>query len=478
MNPGFLRMLAGSRLALRLSRTSFARKLADVMHRAANRIESVNGQSPLPDPGQWTVPSMPSWVEDELRAVAHLEPELIPSGGSLAKYGFYSVPSDPAPGEAYFKLLAQCGATAYTHILLVPWLKQGGADRGIIYHAKAIAEYLPDARILVLATERADSPWANRLPANATYIEFGKIAGHLEFSKQVAVMVRLVVQLQVPVIHLINSRVGWEMIRCYGRAVRQRSRVYASLFCDDYDSNMLPVGYARDYLRDCFQEFETIFCDNSCYPRIWSLELGIPSDAFTVLPFPYDGDIDAVPQSAITREGAGRVLWAGRLDRQKRPDVLAKIAVRMPDIAFDVYGRAVMTGLGEDVIESLSSLPNVTMHGEFSRLEEVVTADHFAYLHTTSWEGTPTILFDVAASGLPICAPAVGGIVDFIDAADLVADPDDVDGFVRGLELLRESAECRDGAVSRQRMSLHEQRRWEHFCSRLSEIEMKTDAIA
>ncbi|WP_209020182.1 hypothetical protein, partial [Stenotrophomonas maltophilia] len=84
------------------------------------------------------------------------------------------------------------------------------------------------------------------------------------------------------------------------------------------------------------------------------------------------------------------------------------------------------------------------------------TSQHFAYLHTTAWEGTPTILFDVAAARLPICAPAVGGIVDFLlfDVAaarlpicapavggivdflpesDLVPNPEDIAGFVREL---------------------------------------------
>ena len=462
-----VKRLGQTTLVRRLVRTHLVRLCADLMRKVANRVEMANGQSPVPEASGWTVPSMPAWVEEEMRAIAHLEPELIPAGGELSKYGFYSVPADPAPGEAYFKLLEQVGAGEYSHVLLVPWLKQGGADRGIIYHARALAESLPQARILVVATERGDSPWADRLPSSVRFISFGNIAGHLEFDRQVTVLVRLMVQLQSPTLHIINSRVGWEMVRQYGRQLRQHSRLYASLFCDEYDANMLPVGYARDYLRDCYQEFETIFCDNSRYPQVWSHDLGIPLDSFTVLPFPYDGDIDAVPAAAITQGDPRRILWAGRLDRQKRPDVLARIAVRMPDVGFDVYGTAVMSSHGEAAAKVLEDLPNVILHGEFRRLEDVASPEHFAYLHTTSWEGTPTILFDVAASGLPICAPAVGGIVDFMAMADLIADPDDVDAFVMNLEALRASAEARDGLVLRQRQALSTQRRWSDFLAHL-----------
>lgn len=485
MSSGFVRRLARSTparwigrttLVRRLMRSSFMRMLADIMRKVAHRVEMANGQSPAPEVTQWVAPAMPVWVEEEMRAIAHLEPELIPAGGDLSKYGFYSVPTDPAPGEAYFALLDQIGGDAFSHVLLVPWLKQGGADRGIIYHARAIAESTPGARILVIATERGESPWADRLPDSALYINFGRLAGHLEFDRQVTVLVRLMIQLQSPVIHLINSRVGWEMVRQYGKPLRQYSSLYASLFCDEYDANMLPVGYARDYLRDCYQEFRTIFCDNSRYPKVWSHDLGIPLDTFTVLPFPYDGNIDAVPVAAITGSNARRILWAGRLDRQKRPDVLARIAIHMPDVAFDVYGAAVMSSAAESPAKVLEELPNVTLHGEFRRLEDVATPEHFAYLHTTSWEGTPTILFDVAASGLPICAPAVGGIVDFLATSDLIDDPEDVGAFVAKLEALRVSSEERNGLVSRQRQAMGSQRRWSNFLEKLNNVNARERA--
>ena len=41
------------------------------------------------------------------------------------------------------------------------------------------------------------------------------------------------------------------------------------------------------------------------------------------------------------RSGSGRrVLWAGRLTIQKRPDLLIGAARALPDVAFDVYGYA------------------------------------------------------------------------------------------------------------------------------------------
>ncbi|MNC18672.1 Glycosyl transferases group 1 [compost metagenome] len=418
-----------------------------------------------------STPTMPHWLQEEMLLLAALEPELLPPGTDLNRYGFYSVPMDTRAGEAYEAVSAYVGPQPYTHVLLIPWLKQGGADRGILYHVRAIAESDPGARILVLSTENAASPWASRLPAQATHVEFGRHTAMLDFNQQVAVLVRVLIQLRTSLVHLVNSRVGWEVILRHGLALSQHSRVYASIFCDDYDHRMNPVGYARDYLRYCYPYLAGVICDNSRYPEVWSRELGVPASLFTVIPFPYDGPLPDPAASALSAPDASRVLWAGRLDRQKRPDLLAAIAARMPDVHFDVYGSPVMSGAAAQDLQGLKALRNVTLHGEFQRLEAVASPAHFAYLHTTAWEGTPTILFDVAAARLSICAPAVGGIVDFLSPQDLVADAGDVDAFVQRLQQLRHSAEAREALVKRQLESLVRNRRWSNFSGDLQNLE-------
>jgi glycosyltransferase involved in cell wall biosynthesis len=458
-----------------LLRTSSARKVADVMRRAASRIDAANAQSPVPAIGSSSSPAMPEWVAKEVYAAAHIEPELVPDGGDLSRYAFYAVPSDARPGEAYDSILAELDRFEYSHVFLVPWLKQGGADRGVIHHVNALSKLDPAAAILVVSTEPTESPWADRLPPCVKFLNFGRLLADVDFNKQVLVLARLLIQISPRAIHLINSRVGWETVRAYGLALRQASTLYASLFCDDFDSRMRPVGYARTYLRDTYHHFRTIYCDNSHYPRLWSKELGVPLGSFTVLPFPYDGDIASVPDRAITSQGAARVIWAGRFDRQKRLDVLAQVAQSMPDVAFDVYGTAVVSAVPDPSLILLQGMRNVVLHGEFRQFRDVASTEHFAYLHTTSWEGTPTILFDAAAVGLPVCAPRVGGIPDFLGSEDLIEDPDAIEAYVQRLRELRDSSEQRDYVVSRQRRALTEQRSWPDFVRRVRESQQALD---
>ena len=416
---------------------------------------------------QWVLPTMPAWVRDEILALSHIEPDLLGADDNMDRYAFYSVPSNPVPGEVYSDLLGRVGDHAYTHVLLLPWLKSGGADRGALYHMRAILEAQPGARILAITTEPAESPWKDRVPGGVTYVEFGLMARHVDFPLQVAVLTRLLVQLRPPVAHIINSRVGWEAVKQHGLALRQHTRWYASLFCDDYTVRGVAVGFARSYLRDCHPYFERIFCDNSRYPKIWAADIGVSLDVFEVLPFPYDRSF--VRRTDVDDTQSPRILWAGRLDRQKRPDLLARIAGELPQFQFDVHGVSVIAGAEKEAVQ-LEQLPNVTLHGVFQRLEDIVRLDHVAYLHTAAWEGLPTILFDVAAAGIPIVAPAVGGIPDFVDERTLIRNFEDVAAFADQLRLLARSPDERLVRRNVQYQELASTRTWEAFVARLIAI--------
>lgn len=413
-------------------------------------------------------PQMPDWLQQETFALAHIEPMLLSAHEDLRQYQHYGIPIVARPGELYREVLNLVGSGNFTHVMVLPWLVPGGADRGALHHLQAWSEQISPANILVLTTEPAASPWANRVPDGIRVVEFGRIVGEMVFEAQVQLLTRLLLQMQPEVVHNINSRLCWSAIKACGLALRQKSRIYASLFCDDYVRDMIPVGHARNFLRDCATHVETVFCDNSVYPVIWTEELGVPRKLFTVLPFPYGGDVVASPRASFAApEGRPRVLWAGRLDRQKRPDLLLAIAKAMPHWDFDVHGRVVLGG-EEQTLRELAALPNVTLHGEFAHLSEVILSSHIAYLHTAAWEGMPTILMDVAAAGLTIVAPAIGGIVDFVPVESLVMEVDNVEGYVRQLESLLAQAGVRDERVRSQDERMRADRTWSAFMSKLA----------
>lgn len=451
------------------------RYLAGTLRWFAHRIlpQPASAAEPVPM-APWRAPDMPSWLAEELRAQAQFDAGLLPDDDAIEKYAYYSIPCDEETGRFYSEILQQVDSRDYTHVFLVPWLKPGGADRGILHHLNAVIESVPQANVLLISTEPATSEWRDRVPAGVRFIETGLMPTKVDFRKQVVAISRLLVQLQPGVVHLVNSRAGWEAIRQHGLAITQYSRLYASLFCDDMNGAGRPVGYARDYLRDTWHHFEKIFCDNSRYPKMWSRDLGVPAEAFSVLPFPYDGQVvERMPHEA-GGEGA-KLLWAGRFDRQKRPDVLLQIARRLPQFHFDVHGVSVL-GPEDEAISSIRALPNVTINGPFARFGDIVDRSHLAYVMTTSWEGMPTILFDAAANGLPIIAPPVGGIPDFVAYDQLVGDPDDVDGYVAQIERYAREPQRVVEIRSSQYTTLRTERAWATFTRNLQNIPHYLDA--
>jgi hypothetical protein len=348
-------------------------------------------------------------------------------------------------------------------VLFVPWLKRGGADLGVLHYCEALVAQ--GQRVTVIATEASESPWATRLPQGVPFHELGDaLAGLDEGRGEIrAVISRALIECQPRAMHIVGSRHAWETLARHGAAISQGTRLYASLFCDDYDADGVPVGPGVQFLPQCARHLVAVLTDNSHYPERWHSRWGLDRSLFHRVPFPAPpaipggeeaADAMAARAEVIPIKGAGRprLLWAGRFDRQKRPDILMALAKRLPEFDWHVYGAQVVPGHGVDM-SPLRRLSNVTIMGPYERFTDLLAGGYTAFIYTSQWDGLPNVLLE-AARYLPIVAPAVGGIPELIEQGQLVASVEDIDGFVELIRRLQRSPEFRLSRLNDQRSAL------------------------
>lgn len=147
-----------------------------------------------------------------------------------------------------------------------------------------------------------------------------------------------------------------------------------------------------------------------------------------------------------------RLLWAGRLDREKGVDHLFEIASLVlpdhPDWVWDVYGSQVLGDGGFDLaarVEEAGLSAQVRLCGVYSDAREVFPSHSIGTL-TSYREGLPLFLLEGSAFGLPLVSFDIDtGPRDIIDDGcngRLVA-PYDCEAYARVLGELMDSAELR-----------------------------------
>lgn len=444
-------------------------RLAETIHPSGNwpSAESLLvRRALLPTPS--SMRTLPSWAIEDLhdlsiRVDPLLTPELVLGRAPAA---FMPPLHWTQAGHAYQRLRQRIGNGQFDTIILVPWLKRGGADLGALHHARACKEVFGH-RTLVLATETGESPWADRLDPSIPFIDVGPELSPLSNAQheQERVLARLLIQLAPSRIHIINSHTAWRTIERFGKAIRQNSRIFSSLYCDELSAEGSREGLAQQYLPTCHRWLDAVITDNSASPRDWCKILGVDPALFHVVHFPAP-DIPPAPAVHDNAIAGKRLLWASRLERQKRPDVLISLAESMPDFHWDVHGSA-LTG-NDPHLKKLKRMRNVSLHGSYERFADIVSSGHLAYVYTTRWDGLPNVLLEAASCGIAIVAPNVGGISDLLPSEQLVADENNLDVYAKAIRSLVDT-ETRAQWISKQKNSVC-RFTWERFITELRRV--------
>jgi glycosyltransferase involved in cell wall biosynthesis len=170
------------------------------------------------------------------------------------------------------------------------------------------------------------------------------------------------------------------------------------------------------------------------------------------------------------------VLWAGRLDRQKNLDTLIEISQevtrRKLPIEVHVHGSRVLDARSAKITQLLGRV--AIYHGPFEGGLSVISGRYDAFLMTSLWEGLPLTLLEATDLGLPIVAPNVGGVTEFVEnevSGLIVQDPQDVDAYIERLLRLHKDVGLRDALVEAARARAKKQHSWNGFVAALVKSE-------
>lgn len=144
-----------------------------------------------------------------------------------------------------------------------------------------------------------------------------------------------------------------------------------------------------------------------------------------------------------------RFISVGRLSGKKGHEVaveaFARLADKIPDLRLDIIGEGPDAGLIASLIERHGLQDTVFMLGALGHdqvIERLDAADAFLLLSRTAAdgdeEGTPTVLMESQAMGLPGISTKHSGIPEVLPEENhfLLAEQDDIDSAVQAIERL------------------------------------------
>ena len=357
-------------------------------------------------------------------AAARIDPGVDP-GRSLDLHAFSYVGVKRLPGIAWRDICLRLGQGKFDEILLVPFLSPGGGERYVLNVVSSLLKQADGRRLLIVSGQ---APHAHAglesLPEGAVFLDL--CADHPDLGDDLREMLTLrIIQTFGPSarIHIKTCPYAQRFLRRFAASLG--NEIFYYRFCDTYlrqFGEWIPLGDEFDFLSDCGQHFRHIICDNDAIRSRDCARLDQLAGRYVTL---HNHAGDAPVQLAGGVDARHSILWASRLDAQKRPELLARIAElatdELPDVHFEMWGSSVLDRLD---LRRFTRLKNLTYRGPFNGFASLPLERYGLFVYTSSFDGLPNILLDAMQVGMVCIAPGLGGIPEVLDSATgFVLDP-------------------------------------------------------
>jgi glycosyltransferase involved in cell wall biosynthesis len=339
---------------------------------------------------------------------------------------------------------------------VAPWVTVGGSDKNTVDWFRRIDR--ERFRPILVTTQPSDN---ELLPLVESYAaEIHVLPDMMPGRDMPTFLARLITARDVRVVHVMNSRLGFDLLPALRGAYPQLATVvqlhseepdrsgYVRYVATRYDDVIDAYSAASRDLRDRFigygvdpAKVDVIYC-------------GVDAEGeYTPGPTP-----DPCPYVARERPGL-EVLFAARLDWEKDPLLMVSVAAGLADAGSNARIHVVGDGpMRADVARAVDVAgldDRVILHGavEAGAMRAWYRSTH-AVLLTSTFEAVPLVVCEAMACGRPVVVPAVGAIGELVDDATngyVVDDRSDVAAYVDAILRLERDPILREqlGAAGR-----------------------------
>lgn len=316
--------------------------------------------------------------------------------------------------------------------MALPFLATGGAEWAALNLCRAALELRPNQSVVLLVTDKDLVSDRMPLPPGVLLVVLDRyLSAPSGYERKQVLLHNLLRAGQPHVFHNINSEVSWHLILAQGLHLKRYTRLFASIFAFQFaPDHCTKVGYAAYFLKKGMPHLAGLLSDNQRFLTDAAREYALSatetarmavlyqpcrllldgSPEYSLIP-PQSRQSKTTPITSSQSRRRPQILWAGRLDTEKRVDLFLELVRRCPFADFRVFGQVVLNDQA-----TLPEMPNLSYEGPFtSPLEWLERYEFDAFVFTSRWEGMPNILLEVGALGIPVIAPTVGGIAELID---------------------------------------------------------------
>lgn len=302
-------------------------------------------------------------------------------------------------------------------------LGRGGAERQLVFMLESLLHQNIDVRLLSLTRGEAFEDDVKRLGIDVEWV--GKSENRIQ-----------------RVIRIARSASAWSA------DVLQSSHFYTNIYAglaarinkaagigairSDLTSEVAINGiYSKGQLR-----LPHHLIANSRVAVSRAISFGIDADRIDYVPNVVERSRAVVPLNSEVG-GASRISFVGRLSKEKRPDLFVALASRLSrelpqyQLDFRIAGDGPLQEKVSKLAQSESRVgTRIKLLGELAD-PSMLYRETDILVVTSDYEGTPNVVLEAMAHGIPVIGPAVGGVPELIgEDRGVLVEPGDLEGFV------------------------------------------------